>query len=78
MDETRRKQITDANEDHVREWFEASYFASKRLDTGSGKKGEKVDWGFTKQDLTVLCEVKTIFSGGQSGCTQEQYERRQL
>src|SRR5215211_1854659 len=78
MDETTRKQITDVNADRVREWFKASGFASKKLDTDSGKKGKKADWKFTKQDLTVLCEVKTIFSGGQSGFSQEQAERRRV
>ena len=78
MDQLERKRITDENEGHVREWFEASGFASTKLDTRSGKKGKKADWRFTKPDLSVLCEVKTIFSGGQSGRTEDQRERRRL
>lgn len=78
MDEKARQQISDDNADHVYKWFEASGFFGEKLDTGSGKQGKSADWRFTKLDLVVLCEVKTIFSGGQSGLTQEQYERRRL
>ncbi len=78
MNETEQRQISDANEDHVRKWFEASGFVGEKLDTGGNEQGKSADWRFSKHDLAVICEVKTIFSGGQSGLTPEQYERRRL
>lgn len=78
MDEETRKQITDLNEDDVHKWFKASGFSGEKLDTDDGKQGKSADWKFTKQDTVVLCEVKTIFSGGQWGLTPEQYERQRL
>lgn len=71
-----RKVITSKNEELVRTWFESIGFASVRLDSDDGKKGKNADWKFTKQELVVVCEVKTIFSGGQVGLTREQWERR--
>ncbi|MBZ0309202.1 MAG: hypothetical protein K8I82_24265, partial [Anaerolineae bacterium] len=78
MDDETRKQITDVNEDYVYGWFKESGFSGEKLDANDGKQGKSADWKFTKQDLVVLCEVKTIFSGGQWGVTSEQYERHRL
>lgn len=78
MIEKTRKQITDENENHVCAWFEKSGFTGKRLDSRKGKKGGSADWKFTKPELGVICEVKTIFSAGQSGMTPEQNKRYRL
>jgi hypothetical protein len=67
---------TSENEQYVSEWFKLSGFSSTRLDKGSKQKGRRVDWKFTKQDLDVIREVKTILSDEQAGLTREQYERR--
>lgn len=72
------QEITSQNEEYVRQWFELSEFASVRLDSSDGKTGKNADWKFSKQDLNIICEVKTIFSGGQSGLTEEQWKRNKL
>lgn len=76
--ESTRKKITDRNEDRVRTWFEESGFVGVRLDTGTGNSGKRADWQFTKDRLTVICEVKTVFSGGQFGLRREQWERQHM
>ena len=78
MDEMQRKQITEANENYVDMWFKASGFAAYRLDSRGGIPGGSADWKFVKHDFNVICEVKTIFSAGQSGFTPEQYKRYKL
>ncbi len=69
-----RRIISQQNEVNVRSWFELSGFASDLLDK-PGIPGKKADWKFSKGNLVVICEVKTIFSGGQIGSTEQQWER---
>src|SRR5579859_369138 len=71
-----RTIITAENEQYVKDWFELSGFSSTRLDKGGKQKEKSADWKFTKRDLAIICEVKTIFSAEQAGLTREQYERR--
>jgi hypothetical protein len=72
------KKITDVNEDHVCQWFKLSEFAWERLDRPDGKAGKNADWKFSKPGLDIICEVKTIFSGGQSILTKKQWSRNRL
>ncbi len=78
MNEKSRKQITSENENHVQTWFEMCGFVGTKLETRKGRQGGSADRKFTKSNLSVVCEVKTIFSGGQSGFTPEQYKRYRL
>ncbi len=71
-------KITAQNEDFTRDWFELSDFHSERLDKKGKNKQKTPDWKFQKNDVTVFCEVKTVFSGGQQRLTREQYERQRL
>lgn len=67
-----RKQVSKCNEERVRVWFEKFGFSSEPLDVCNGKKGKNADWQFTKDNVTILCEVKTVFSGGQFGSMKEE------
>jgi hypothetical protein len=78
MSEPSQQETTTANENHVRAWVELSGFSSERLDSPDGKSGTNADWKFTKDDLIVFCEIKTIFSAGQIGLTKDQHERNRL
>ncbi len=71
-------KATQENEEHVRVWFELLGFDWERLDTRDGKKGRNADWKFTRHQQVIICEVKTIFSGGQAWLTQDQYERHRI
>lgn len=78
MDEKERLKITNENERRVQKWFEDSGFASQKLDVGStgNREGQRADWQFTKRGTVVLCEVKTIFSGGEfNGKKEEAFAR---
>lgn len=68
------QNVSAQNEIYVEQWFKALGFESHKLDKSGSSKS--ADWLFQKPDFEIGCEVKTIFSGGQSGLTREQYERR--
>lgn len=76
MNQNERQKITKRNENRVRDWFRRLGFESECLDSGSGKEGKKADWKFTKDGLSIVCEVKTIFSGGQFGEEKENAHSR--
>src|SRR5260221_5190877 len=78
MNEIPLDTITAQNEDFTRVWFELSGFQSEPLDKKGKNKQKTPDWKFHKDDTTIFCEVKTIFSGGQQRLTREQYERQRL
>jgi hypothetical protein len=71
-----RQEITDQNENLTHDWFELSDFRVERLDKPGNNNKKAPDWKSTKENVTVYCEVKTIFSGGQQKLTPEQYERQ--
>lgn len=78
MNQQERQNITRQNEAYVAQWFETSGFQSTRLDVDNGKSGKNADWRFSRDEITFLCEVKTIFSGGQGGLSIEQQKRKLL
>ena len=55
-------ELTAQNEILVRQWFEQSSFEASKLDADNSAKN--ADWMFIRSDVVVICEVKTIFSGG--------------
>jgi len=69
------EKITAENEERVKKWFEDSDLKAQKLDVGSSGTGKKrADWQFTKSDIVILCEVKTIFSGGEfDGKKEEEF-----
>lgn len=69
-----KAEITDRNEEYVEQWFNAAGFGSKKLDVNNVTKS--ADWLFSRKEVAIVCEVKTIFSGGQTGIYREQYERK--
>ncbi len=61
-------KITKEHEERTADWFHRAGFVSINLDNDNsiiGKGSKRPDWMFKKDNLTILCEVKTIFSGGQ-------------
>lgn len=61
-------KITKEHEERTADWFHRAGFVSINLDNDDsiiGKGSKRPDWIFKKDNLTILCEVKTIFSGGQ-------------
>ena len=75
MDQKQQQKAAQDNEMRVEQWFKESGFQSQRLGQDHGIGGKNADWRFEGHEITLVCEVKTIFSGVQDGLTSKQKNR---